>query len=70
MENYIKITFIALEFVMIVGLLMVVFLTNWSRVIESGEMLTFQTTIIVLAVGSVVFQKEQQEIEWDLGEDY
>lgn len=61
----VKVIFIAMEVAMLLGVVLFVFLTDWTEVEKQGTSLTFKIMIVLLSIGAVVFQREQQEIEWD-----
>ena len=67
--NGVKLIFIALELVMLTGVMMFTFLTDWAKETEAGTAWMFQTMIVLMTLCAVVFQKEQQTIEWDLKEE-
>lgn len=58
-------TFIAMEVAMILGVTMLTFLTDWKEVIDTESGWMFQLLIVLMSILAVVFQREQQEIEWD-----
>ena len=66
--NGVKLIFITLELVMITGVMMFAFLTDWPKETEAGTAWMFQTMIVLMTLCAVVFQKEQQNIEWNLEE--
>ena len=61
----VKILFIAMEIAMIIGVIMFSFCTNWIMEIECGVDWMFRLMIVLLTLCAVVFQREQQAIEWD-----
>ena len=67
--NGVKLIFITLELVMITGVMMFAFLTDWVKETEAGTVWMFQTMIVLMTLCAVVFQKEQQNIEWNLEEE-
>ena len=54
---------------MITGVMMFAFLTDWVKETEAGTAWMFQTMIVLMTLCAVVFQKEQQNIEWNLEEE-
>ena len=67
--NGVKLIFITLELVMITGVMMFAFLTDWVKETEAGTAWMFQTMIVLMTLCAVVFQREQQNIEWNLEEE-
>lgn len=67
--NGVKLIFIALELTMLTGVMMFTFLTDWAKEAEAGTAWMFQTMIVLLALCAVVFQREQQAIEWNFKEE-
>lgn len=61
--NAIKIIFICMETAMIVGFLSIIFFADTS-------VLEFKLLASLMALNAIVFQKEQQGIEWNLDEEY
>lgn len=61
----IKIIFIAMEVSMLLGVVMLSFMTDWKEHMETESSWMFHTLIVLMALLAVVFQKEQQSIEWD-----
>ena len=57
--------FIAMEVAMILGVTMLTFLTDWKEVIDAESGWMFQLLIVLMSILAVIFQKEQQEIEWN-----
>lgn len=61
----VKVIFIAMEMAMIVGVVLFTFLTDWVEVEKQGAGWMFKLMIVLLAANAVVFQHEQQKIEWN-----
>lgn len=61
----VKVIFIAMEVAMLLGVALFAFLTDWAEVEKQGTSLTFKIMIVLLSIGAVTFQREQQKIEWD-----
>ena len=61
----VKIIFIALELAMIAGVIMCTFATDWQKAVEQGAAWMYKLLIVLCALNAVVFQREQQAIEWD-----
>ena len=61
----VKIIFIVLEAVMLLGVIVVTFLTDWLHAFEYGYAYLYQILIVLMSLCSVVFQREQQSIEWE-----
>lgn len=59
----VKVIFISAEIAALLGLIMLVFLTNWQSGVE--ELILVKIMIVLLAIFAVVCQKEQGEIEWE-----
>ena len=64
----VKVIFIAMEVAMLAGVILFTFLTDWVAVEEKGAAWMFKLMIVLLSANAVVFQCEQQKIEWN--EDY
>ena len=54
---------------MITGVMMFAFLTDWVKETEAGTAWMFQIMIVLMTLCAVVFQKEQQNIKWNLEEE-
>jgi hypothetical protein len=67
--NGIKIIFITAELLMLSGVAIISFFTDWARMADSGELWKFQLLLVVMSVAAVTFQKEQQDIEWELEDE-
>lgn len=67
--NGVKLIFITLELVMITGVMMFSFLTDWKTEVEHETAWMFQVMIVLMTILAVVFQNEQQKIEWHLEEE-
>ena len=65
----VKIIFIVLELAMIMGVVMCTFATDWQQAVEQGAAWMYQLLIVLCALNAVVFQREQQAIEWDDDEE-
>lgn len=63
--NGVKCIFIAMETVMLLGVILFTFLTDWVKETEAGAAWMFQLMIVNMAILAVIFQKEQQAIEWN-----
>ena len=63
--NGVKCIFIAMETVMLLGVILFTFLTDWVKETETGAAWMFQLMIVNMAILAVIFQKEQQDIEWN-----
>ena len=63
--NGVKCIFIAMETVMLLGVILFTFLTDWVKETEAGAAWMFQLMIVNMAILAVIFQKEQQDIEWN-----
>jgi MFS-type transporter involved in bile tolerance (Atg22 family) len=63
--NGVKCIFIAMETVMLLGVILFTFLTDWVKETEAGAAWVFQLMIVNMAILAVIFQKEQQAIEWN-----
>ena len=63
--NGVKCIFIAMETVMLLGVILFTFLTDWAKETEAGAAWMFQLMIVNMAILAVIFQKEQQAIEWN-----
>lgn len=61
----VKIIFIFLEAVMLLGVIMTTFLTDWLHAFECGYAYLYQILIVLMSLCAVIFQKEQQSIEWE-----
>lgn len=61
----IKVILIALEIAMIVGMSMILFLTDWTT---REDLILLKILIVILAMFAVLFQKEQGEIKWEYKE--
>lgn len=61
----VKIIFIVLEAVMLLGVIVVTFLTDWVKAFEYGYAYLYQILIVLMSLCAVIFQKEQQEINWE-----
>ena len=65
----VKLIFIAMEIAMLLGVIMFVFLTDWVEVELEGSSWMFKLMIVLLSIGAVTFQREQQELEYDKEEE-
>ena len=54
-----------MEMAMLLGVALFAFLTDWVEVEKQGMLLTFKIMIVLLSIGAVTFQREQQKIEWN-----
>lgn len=61
----VKVIFIAMEVAMLLGVVLFVFLTDWVEVEKQGAAWMFKLMIVLLSANAVVFQHEQQKIEWN-----
>lgn len=61
----VKIIFISLEASMIIGIITALFITDWEDAIQHNMDWAYKFMIILMAIAAVVYQKEQQAIEWD-----
>lgn len=61
----VKIIFIAMEIAMIIGIIIGLFLTNWSKAVIEGTDLIYKWVIFLMSLAAVFFQKEQQAISWE-----
>lgn len=65
--NGIKLIFIAAELMMLSGIVMIAFFADWAG--ENGNSRMLQLLMVLMSIAAVLFQKEQQDIEWDYGDD-
>jgi hypothetical protein len=65
--NGIKLIFIAAELMMLSGIVMIAFFADWAD--EDGNSWMFQLLMVLMSIAAVLFQKEQQSIEWNYGDD-
>lgn len=61
----VKVIFIAMEMAMIAGVVLFTFLTDWVSVEKQGAGWMFKLMIVLLSANAVVFQHEQQKIQWN-----
>ena len=61
----IKLIFIALEIAMIIGLILVVFLVDWTAAEVTGVSILYKVMILLLALNAMLFQHEQDSIKWN-----
>jgi len=64
-----KIIFIAMEVAMILGVIMLTFATDWQEATEHGAAWMYKLLTVLCALNAVVFQREQQAIEWNNDEE-
>lgn len=50
---------------MIFGVIVCTFATDWKQAAEQGAAWMYELLIVLCALNAVVFQHEQQAIEWD-----
>ena len=61
----VKVIFIVLETAMLLGVVICTFLTDWVTAFECGYAYLYQILIVLMSLCAVMFQREQQAIEWD-----
>lgn len=59
----------AVEMAMMVGVILLSFLTDWSYLEETGDAWSLRLLIVLLSFCAVVLQREQQDIKLDEGEE-
>ena len=61
----VKVIFIAMEVAMLLGVALFAFLTDWVEVEKQDVAWMFKLMIVLLSATALVFQYEQQKIEWN-----
>lgn len=60
----VKIILIAMEVAMLAGVAMIAF-CDWAKEVKFEEVWMLKTLLVLFAVAAVVFQSEQQKINWN-----
>lgn len=61
----VKVILMAMEILMLLGVILLSLLTDWEKYAGTDAEMDMHALIVLMAVSAVVFQKEQQSIEWD-----
>ena len=60
----VKVILIAMEVAMLAGVIMISF-CNWGKEAQYEEVWMLKALLVLFAIAAVVFQSEQQKIDWD-----
>ena len=61
----VKVILMTMEILMLLGVVLLSLLTDWEKYAGTDAEVGMHALIVLMAVSAVVFQKEQQSIEWD-----